>query len=262
MLAYILLGIGAGLFSGMFGIGGGIIIVPALIFIFGLSLQAASGTSLAALLLPVGFIALWQYKRAGLLNLKISALVAAGIFCGSALGANIAISINNIVLKQLYGLFLIWAGIKFIRPADFFNKKNNKLENIEVTSHKDYTNIKQYIFFLLGIIAGIAAGMFGIGGGIIITTVLISILKVPTKNAIAISLAALFLPVGLPGTISYYLEGYINILSAVMIAIGLELGSAFSARFAIKAKGDLIKKLYGGLIFTIGIYFVIKKYLI
>ena len=260
MISYIILGICAGILAGMFGIGGGIVIVPALVLIFGMSLLAASGTSLAALLLPAGITALLQYKRAGLLNIKISAIVAFGIFCGSAIGANVALNIDNILLKQIYGLFLIWAGIKFARPLDLFqtNKKNKEPDK----TREDYENLKLYIFFAVGIIAGIAAGMFGIGGGIVITAFLIGILKLPAKNAIAISLASLLLPVGLPGVISYYMKGYIEVLPAIMIAIGIELGSAFSANFAIKMKSDYIKRLYGCFIILIGIYFIIQKFLI
>ena len=104
-MSFIILGIFAGLLAGMFGIGGGIVIVPALILIFNFAAQQASGTSLAALLLPAGSIALLQYKKAGLLNIKVSALIALGIFIGSASGAAIALNINAVLLKQLYGAF-------------------------------------------------------------------------------------------------------------------------------------------------------------
>ncbi|MBQ6268733.1 MAG: sulfite exporter TauE/SafE family protein [Bacteroidetes bacterium] len=258
-MSFIILGIFAGLLAGMFGIGGGIVIVPALILIFNFAAQQASGTSLAALLLPAGSIALLQYKKAGLLNIKVSALIALGIFIGSASGAAIALNINAVLLKQLYGAFLLWVGWRFAKPREWFSKDKKKILNNDKNEDYDFSKTKLYIFFLIGIFAGVFAGLFGIGGGIIITAILIGILKIPAKQATAISLAALFLPSGLPGVIQYYNADLINIWTAVFIAIGIELGSAISARAAIKTTSSQIKKLYGCLVFIIGIYFILQN---
>ncbi len=263
---FIILGIFAGIFAGMFGIGGGIIIVPTLILIFNFTTQEATGTSLAALLLPVGSLALFQYKKAGLLNIKVSAFISLGIFIGSAIGATIALNINSVLLKQLYGLFLLWVGFNFVKPLELIYKQNKqKIQNfINYETELELLNInkkKLYIFLFIGIFSGIFAGMFGIGGGVIITAILISILKIPTKYAIAISLAALFLPSGLPGVIKYYNSGFISIFTAIFIAIGIEIGSAISAHIAIKISSNKIKRLYGIFIFIIGIYFIVQSFI-
>jgi uncharacterized membrane protein YfcA len=255
---FIALGISAGLLAGMFGIGGGIVIVPVLVLVFNFAMQEASGTSLAALLLPAGFMALLQYKRAGLLNIKVSALIAFGIFIGSALGATIALDIDAFLLRQIYGVFLLWVGYIFSRPLRVSVAVQRSVQsNILV----EPLQAKLYIYLLIGLLAGVSAGMFGIGGGVIITAILIGLLKVPAKQAVVISLAALFLPVGLPGVLLYYKSGFINIQAAILLAVGIELGSAISARIALKLKSNIIKRLYGIFVILMGIYFIFQKYI-
>lgn len=105
-----LLGLGAGVLSGLFGIGGGIIIVPGLIYLFGLSQHKAQGTSLVALLLPVGLLAVLKYYKAGHVEIFSGLLLALGLFLGAYFGANIAESLPTPLLKRLFGgLFLIIA---------------------------------------------------------------------------------------------------------------------------------------------------------
>jgi len=101
--------------------------------------------------------------------------------------------------------------------------------------------------------------MFGIGGGLIITTVLISFYKVDPKQAVAISLGAMFLPTAIMGTVVYYNNGYINIIAAICIAIGIELGSNFSSRIALKLNAELFKQIFGFFLILLGLYFIFIK---
>lgn len=111
-----LLGIGllAGVFSGMFGIGGGLVIVPALIFLLKLKELEAIGTSLAALIPPVGLLGAVEYYRNGLINLRFAALVAAGLFIGAYFGAKIMISLPPNVIRRVYGTFLMVIAIRML----------------------------------------------------------------------------------------------------------------------------------------------------
>src|SRR4026209_17090 len=85
-LIFLLIGLGAGVLSGLFGIGGGVVIVPALIFIARIQPQTATGTSLAALLLPVGALGAWEYYKTGNLNPLAWLLIAVGLFIGAGFG--------------------------------------------------------------------------------------------------------------------------------------------------------------------------------
>src|SRR4030067_2331191 len=101
-LLYLLLGFLAGTFSGLIGIGGGTIIVPALIFLFGLSQHQAQGTTLAMLVPPIGFLAAWTYYKQGYVDLKIAALLALGFFIGGLVGAKVATRLPNEMLERLF----------------------------------------------------------------------------------------------------------------------------------------------------------------
>lgn len=107
ILALLGIGLGAGVLSGMFGIGGGVVIVPALMFVTRLTPHAATGTSLGALLLPVGALGAWTYWKSGNLDIRMSLLVAAGLVFGAWLGARLALQLEPGMLKRLFAVFLM-----------------------------------------------------------------------------------------------------------------------------------------------------------
>lgn len=109
LIGLLTVGIAAGLLSGMFGVGGGIIIVPALVLLFGMSQQGAVATSLMALLLPVGFLGVMEYYRAGKIsseNIWIGIVIAAGLFAGASFGAKIAIHLSSEMLRKAFAVFM------------------------------------------------------------------------------------------------------------------------------------------------------------
>ena len=101
------LGILAGTLSGMFGIGGGVIIIPGLILLAGLSQHEAQGTTLAILLLPIGLFAVMKYHMGGHVHFYIALFICIGFFIGGWLGANIAVGIPNLTLRKAFGVFLM-----------------------------------------------------------------------------------------------------------------------------------------------------------
>jgi uncharacterized membrane protein YfcA len=114
MLLYLLLGLVAGTFSGLIGIGGGTIIVPVLVFLFGLSQHQAQGTTLALLVPPIGFLAAWTYYKQGYVDLRIAALICVGFFLGGLVGAKLATKLSNVVLERIFGIALLLISLKMI----------------------------------------------------------------------------------------------------------------------------------------------------
>ncbi|HNW60296.1 MAG TPA: sulfite exporter TauE/SafE family protein [bacterium] len=108
---YILLGLCAGTLSGFFGIGGGIIIVPALVYFAGFSQQMATGTSLAILLPPVGLAAVLVYYQNGQVNLKAAVIIALCLFCAAWAAAHFASKLNQLHLRLAFGVMMIGVGI-------------------------------------------------------------------------------------------------------------------------------------------------------
>jgi hypothetical protein len=108
ILLMIAIGVGAGVLSGVFGIGGGIAIVPALIYLARMTPQTAAGTSLAALVVPVGAaIGAYTYHKAGHLDLKAALLIALGMAVGAWLGAQLSTSVDATLLRRGFALLMI-----------------------------------------------------------------------------------------------------------------------------------------------------------
>jgi len=106
-LILLAIGIAAGVLSGMFGIGGGLVIVPALLFIVKMKEFEAIGTSLAALIPPVGLLGAIEYYRNGQVNLRYAALIAFGLFLGAYFGARITLGLSPDLVRRLYAVFLL-----------------------------------------------------------------------------------------------------------------------------------------------------------
>jgi uncharacterized membrane protein YfcA len=111
---YILLGLVAGIFSGLIGIGGAIIIIPALVLLFGLSQHTAQGTTLALMVPPIGLLAALAYYKQGFVDLKIAAFICVGFFIGGLFGAKFAIVIPDQLLKKIFGVVLLAVSVKMI----------------------------------------------------------------------------------------------------------------------------------------------------
>ncbi|MGE5411020.1 MAG: TSUP family transporter [Clostridiales bacterium] len=114
IMIFIILGLAAGVLSGLVGVGGGILIVPALVFICGMTQHQAQGTSLAVLIPPVGLLAAMTYYKQGFLDLRIAGLICIGFVVGALYGAKLAISIPEDMLKKVFGVFLLLAAVKMI----------------------------------------------------------------------------------------------------------------------------------------------------
>ncbi len=117
LIAGVLVGIAVGIFSGLVGIGGGVILVPILAYGFAMAQENAQGTTLALLLPPTGLLAFWQYYKAGHADLKLGLLIALGIFFGGYFGGKWAQHISSGGLRKIFAVVLVGVAIKM-----FFEK--------------------------------------------------------------------------------------------------------------------------------------------
>lgn len=113
----LLIGLAAGLLSGVFGIGGGVIIVPALVYVLHYSMHKATGTSLAVLLPPIGLMAVLEYYRHGHVDLRAAVIIAVAAMAGAGLGAVAANRMSGPVLRLLFGIFVTGMGLYLIFGA-------------------------------------------------------------------------------------------------------------------------------------------------
>ncbi len=112
----LLIGLAAGIAGGMFGIGGGAIMVPAMVLLLGMSQKFSTGTSLVAQIFPIGILAAVVYYRAGNVNIRQGMLLAVGLVLGNLLGALFANQpfISDEVMKKIYGVFLLVIGARYL----------------------------------------------------------------------------------------------------------------------------------------------------
>jgi uncharacterized membrane protein YfcA len=118
ILILLCIGLFAGLLSSVIGIGGGIVIVPALVFLLLMDQKMAQGTSLALLLPPVGIFAVINYYKAGYVDLKVAGILIVAFVAGSLVGSKFALGLPENVIKKVFGAFLMLVSVKYL----FFSK--------------------------------------------------------------------------------------------------------------------------------------------
>ena len=118
LLLIVLIGLAAGILSGLVGVGGGIIIVPALIFLLGFGMHQAMGTSLGILLLPAGILGVLNYYRKGYVDVKVVVILFAGFLIGNYVGSKISLGLSETVLKKIFAMVLVLIAGKML----FFDK--------------------------------------------------------------------------------------------------------------------------------------------
>lgn len=114
ILILIVIGIITGVMAGMLGIGGAIIMIPALVYLLGISQQTAQGTSLAVMLPPIGIIAAYNYYQAGHVNIRFAIILAIFFLVGSYFGSRLALTIPQPMLKKIFGILLLLVAAKML----------------------------------------------------------------------------------------------------------------------------------------------------
>ena len=119
IILLVIVGLLAGVLSGLVGLGGGVIIVPALVFLLGFSQHQAQGTSLGILLLPAGIFAVMNYYKKGYIDVKVVLLLFVGFLVGGWLGSKISLSMSEVVMKKVFAVALVLIAVKVL----FFDNK-------------------------------------------------------------------------------------------------------------------------------------------
>lgn len=134
----LLIGIGliAGILGSLVGVGGGIVIVPALMFFLGLSQLHAQGISLALIMLPVGFLGVWQYHQKGYVDMRLVGLIAVGFIAGSWIGSKIAMQIPVHVLKKMFAILLSVVALKLFLEKKPENSKTPVIHQEQASSNQ------------------------------------------------------------------------------------------------------------------------------
>jgi uncharacterized membrane protein YfcA len=130
IIILVLIGLAAGILGGLVGVGGGIIIVPSLIYFLGFTQKEAQGTSLGILLLPVGILGVLQFYKAGYVDMRTVWLVSFGFLVGSYFGSKIALNFSQETVKKIFAILMILIALKML----FFDKKTGDKEVGDATT--------------------------------------------------------------------------------------------------------------------------------
>jgi len=114
VLILIIIGMMAGVFGGMFGVGGAIVMIPAMVYFLGVDQHTAQGTSLAVMLPPIGLFAAYNYYKEGQVNIWYAFIIAAAFMIGGYFGSKIALNLSENLMKKIFGVFLLLTALKLI----------------------------------------------------------------------------------------------------------------------------------------------------
>jgi uncharacterized membrane protein YfcA len=244
-------GIGGGLLSGLFGIGGGIVLVPLLGLLLGLSQHQAQGVTLAALLLPNGLPAVLHFRRRGIPIPWILVLwLTVGFLPSVWAGARLAARIPDGPLRAGFGILLVLMALRvwFHRPP-----KERAPGHVHPPGQVAAAGL------LTGVAGGLASGLLGIGGGLIIIPLLGWSLDLSQHEAQAACLAFMLAPIGLPGVFVYAQhQGGLPWLILGGVAAGFLVGATLGARLATTLRSLWLRRAFAVLMASVAIPMLIK----
>jgi len=227
-------GLAAGLLSGVFGIGGGVVLVPMLGLVLGLGQHDAQGMTLAILLLPVGLAAVVEYHRAGYVRWRLVLPLVAGFLLGVWLGSEAATAVPERPLRLVFVAFLVVLAVRNWRAA---GSRGGAVAAAEPPAARAAAGHALWI----GAVGGAASGLLGVGGAVLMIPLLVAVLGLKQHEAQGTSLAVMLPPVGLPGVLVYSAaRGGLPWLVVACVAGGFLLGGAFGARVARQVKGPAL----------------------
>jgi uncharacterized protein len=221
-------GLLAGLLSGLFGVGGGIVLVPLLGLLLGLQQHDAQGVTLAVLLLPIGLPAVLAYRKRVAIRWRLVGAVIAGFVLAVAPGAWVANAMDGRQLRGVFSIFvLVVAWLMWRRASDVERSPTAKGS----ASRSDWNGL------WIGALGGFLGGLLGVGGAIVMIPFLVSVMRLDQHEAQATTLAVMLPPVGLPGVLAYAHARHAlpwNLLGTV--AIGFAIGALGGAQVAVRMR--------------------------
>jgi hypothetical protein len=245
-------GLGGGVLSGLFGVGGGIVLVPLLGLALGLNQHQAQGVTLAAMLLPNGLPAVLHYRKAGVPILwKLVAILVLGFLFGVYGGSLLANRIPETPLRWGFAAFLLLLAAKMLLARA---KAGAPAEALPATPEKVWLP-----GLLIGAAGGVASGLLGLGGGVVIIPLLVAFLKLPQHQAQATSLAVMLPPIFLPGVL-VYASAQKGLPWAILggVAAGFMLGAFLGARMATTVKGPALRILFAVVMVAMAVLMVTR----
>ncbi len=242
-------GLSGGTLSGLFGVGGGIVLVPLLALLLGIPQHQAQGLSLAALLLPNSLPAILHFKKRGMaLHWHLAMAIILAFLPGMWMGARVANLMSPGPLRWTFAFFLVLLAAKTI-----FQKSASILAESPA--------VRWQPGLLIGLVGGICGGLLGIGGGVVMIPLMVLWMKLPQHEAQLTSLLVMLPPVGLPGVWVYFQHQNRGVFPWALVlglALGFQVGAFIGARFATRIKGKNLQKAFAGVMVVFAVLLVLR----
>jgi len=256
-------GLVMGFLSGLLGIGGGTVIVPALYYIFHLTMKEAIGTSLFVILFASlsGFIAHYKERQ---VDLRLGLTLGITGMLGAQFGGFSTSIISDLWLKMLFGILLLFCAIQMLvrkggnspsPQSSPLRKGSHPLDGKEEVGGGLHFNFPKSIAIGLG--AGYLSGLLGVGGAFVMIPAMHIILKVPMKLAIGTSLVAVFLN-ATSATGCYLWRKEVAISLGLLLAITSIIGAQFGARATLHFSAEKLRKMFAWFLVAIGILMLVR----
>jgi uncharacterized membrane protein YfcA len=245
-------GLLAGVAGGLFGVGGGVIIVPFLIFALKFDQHKAQGTSLFSLSLPVAALGMFNYYQEGDVHVLIGLVLAAAMAIGSFVGARFALGLSAKTMRRAFCIFMVViAAYLFFKSAILHQQAIEELHDLPRWAVPAALGA--------GLVAGLTGGMFGVGGGVVIVPFMALALAFPQHLAQGTSLLALTLPVAGFGAFNYWKKGSIDLKSGACVSAGVVVGSFLGSGIALGLDPVTMQRSFSVFVAVMSAYLFFKK---
>ena len=230
VLALIGIGLAGGVVSGLIGVGGGIIMIPLMVGLLGMTQHRAHGTSLA-IIVPTAFAATVRYASVNPIDWSVAAALAATSVVFAAVGARLTSYINEKLLRRLFALVLLATALRM-----FISIQDVALLHLEGGE-------RLIAAVITGVVTGLVSGVMGVGGGIVMVPAMVILMGIEQVVAQGISLAVI-VPTALSGTIQHYRLGNVDVRRSLTIGIGGVFGGFGGAQVAQWLPGPVLRAIF------------------
>jgi uncharacterized membrane protein YfcA len=246
----IVIGLAAGVFSALLGVGGGLIMVPAMVYLLRIRQHRAHGTSLVVIL-PAAIAGVSQYAEQGNVDWRIALLLAIGGVGGAVVGARLSAAIRAPDLKRFFGIFVVVTGmLMIIFPSGQWRHGAHTLLGDGA--------LGSATIIVVGLAAGIISGLLGVGGGIIMVPAAVYLLGLDQHTAQGISLAVI-IPVAISGALIHYAKGNVIPSIALWLAIGATVGAYVTGHWVRFIPSGTLRTLFGIFLVIVGVWMVGRR---
>lgn len=251
-----IVGVGIGVLSGLLGIGGGTVMVPVFKLGLGLSALASTATSLFAII-PTSISGVITHLRNKTCVPKLGLTLGIGGACMSPVGVWLATISPAWMVMVVAAVVIGWSAVKMFKKAFAPQKASSTNNEIPPAPNLSYKQLLQGV--CIGLVAGLASGYVGVGGGFIMVPLMISIIGIPMRLASGTSLIAVMI-LAIPGTIEQALLGNINYTVGLAIAIGSIPGAVLGARLVKVVPERALRLIFGAFLLVAAVLLAVSEF--